>query len=199
MVLLGVALTLEHIQHPSGHMKSSDDVDGRDGDSSSGQSLGCGGGQVSTTHEAHSPDNHETRNCIGDAHQRRMQSRGHAPHQLIPDDGGQGKRGHAGEEHWGGRHAHPQRRPEHGGREQDALECVPEVVHWWGRRRRLFLGWRRRRWWHPEVQNLSFVGQHGTPADGLVQIDGVFSLRALVQHEFHQIVGEHHRGHGTEP
>lgn len=77
----------EHVQHPLCNQEATTDVDGRDESRQSGQCLDRVWGEVTTAHQQETAHGRDTRDGIGDRHQRGMESRGHTPDCVVTWEG----------------------------------------------------------------------------------------------------------------
>mmetsp|Transcript_32365 Transcript_32365/g.70946 ORF Transcript_32365/g.70946 Transcript_32365/m.70946 type:complete len:227 (+) Transcript_32365:1445-2125(+) len=84
-----VGRTLEEVEHLLGDDEAARDVDGRDGRRSQAEHLGGGRWEDAAAHGVHTANRGHTRDGVGHRHQRRVQRRHHAPHNLVADDSGE--------------------------------------------------------------------------------------------------------------
>lgn len=100
VVLWGVSLSLEHVEHSLGDEETTSDVDGADEDGAGGECLGDGVGEETTSEAEETTGGGETGDGVGDTHEWSVEGGGDGPDGLVPSDGGESEGGDHSEEDW---------------------------------------------------------------------------------------------------
>lgn len=82
---LRLTLTLEHVQHSLRDDETATDVDKGEQDAHGAKELRDGFRQVTSTQNKEPSDADHAGDCVGDAHQRRVQGGNHAPDNPVAD------------------------------------------------------------------------------------------------------------------